>query len=690
MVRPERRRPARARLRLDAADSTATAQGKPGTAAERRRARWRADGRPGRRPAHRARAARPYGAGPSSAAAVDVAATVVRFGTPTPRRAGRVRGHRRAAAGGRRVHHRRSAVAGSSTASTATRPPCSGSRCRCPASCCAGSGSAVTDLWAPRRATAIPYRLRHGAMKWIAGAYSADRQPRRDRRPGRPRLPGRRPAQRRRLRRARPGRRCTSGWPTRRSRWAAAPPRRLLPGRRQAARRRAPVRRRRGAPRLRLPSENADFAQAVLDAGLTWIGPPPQAIRELGDKVAARHIAAEVGAPLVPGTKRPGRRRRTRCVAFAERARPAGGDQGGVRRRRARPEGRPHDGGDPGAVRRPRSARRWRRSAAASASSSATWTSRGTSRRRCWPTSTARSIVVGTRDCSLQRRHQKLVEEAPAPFLTDEQRAPDPHRGPGHLRGGRVRRRGHGRVPRRPGRVDLVPRGQHPAAGRAPGDRGDQRDRPGPGAVPRSPPASTWPTSGSAPTRAARALVRVPDQRRGPRARLPARARHGHRLRGAGRSRGAGRLRRRDRLGGRRGVRLAAGQDHRHRGEPGRGAGAGAAGAGRDRGRGACRPCCRSTARWSATPTSPTSRSACTPGGSRPSGDNSSPPWAGVGRGRGAGRAGDRRRRGRREAAGGHAAGRVRAPPPAPAAGAGRPGARRRQGAAAPRPAVTR
>ena len=97
-------------------------------------------------------------------------------------------------------------------------------------------------------------------------------------------------------------------------------------------------------------SENADFAQAVLDAGLTWIGPPPQAIRDLGDKVAARKIAQRAGAPLVAGTADPvvrrGRGRRVR-----RGARPAGRDQGGVRRRRPRPEGRPHARGDPGAVR---------------------------------------------------------------------------------------------------------------------------------------------------------------------------------------------------------------------------------------------------------------------------------------------------------------------------------------------------
>ena len=97
-------------------------------------------------------------------------------------------------------------------------------------------------------------------------------------------------------------------------------------------------------------AENAEFAQAVLDAGLIWIGPSPQAIRDLGDKVTARHIALRAGAPLVPGTKdpgqRPGRGRRVR-----EGERPAGRHQGGVRRRRSRAEDRAHDRGDPRAVR---------------------------------------------------------------------------------------------------------------------------------------------------------------------------------------------------------------------------------------------------------------------------------------------------------------------------------------------------
>ena len=97
-------------------------------------------------------------------------------------------------------------------------------------------------------------------------------------------------------------------------------------------------------------SENADFAQAVIDAGLTWIGPSPEAIIALGDKVQARHIATKVGAPLVPGTKDP--------VEDADEvdrvrrgARAAGGHQGRVRRRRPRAEGGPRRGGDPRAVR---------------------------------------------------------------------------------------------------------------------------------------------------------------------------------------------------------------------------------------------------------------------------------------------------------------------------------------------------
>ena len=168
--------------------------------------------------------------------------------------------------------------------------------------------------------------------------------------------------QRRRLRRPGPGRAARARSPTRRSRSAATTPGDDLPRRRPSS---STSRRGAGAdavhPGYGFLAENADFAQAVIDAGLTWIGPPPAAIEALGDKVQARHIAQKVGAPLVPGTARPGRRRR-RGRRVRPRARPAGRHQGGLRRRRARAQGRPHARGDPRAVRlgRPRGGRRLR------------------------------------------------------------------------------------------------------------------------------------------------------------------------------------------------------------------------------------------------------------------------------------------------------------------------------------------
>ncbi|KQS58103.1 acetyl-/propionyl-CoA carboxylase subunit alpha [Geodermatophilus sp. Leaf369] len=167
-------------------------------------------------------------------------------------------------------------------------------------------------------------------------------------------------------------------------------------------------------------SENADFAQAVLDAGLTWIGPSPAAIIALGDKVQARHIATSVGAPLVPGTTDPvdgG----DEVVAFAEehglpvaiKAAFGGGGRGLKVARTMEEIPELFDS----AVREAVSA---------------------FGRGECFvekfldhprhveaqvlADTHGNVVVVGTRDCSLQRRNQKLVEEAPAPFLTDEQR----------------------------------------------------------------------------------------------------------------------------------------------------------------------------------------------------------------------------------------------------------------------------
>ncbi|WP_405145925.1 ATP-grasp domain-containing protein [Nocardia salmonicida] len=167
-------------------------------------------------------------------------------------------------------------------------------------------------------------------------------------------------------------------------------------------------------------SEDADFAQAVLDAGLTWIGPPPAAIRALGDKVSARRIAEAVGAPLVPGTRDPigGA---AEAVDFADRhglpiaiKAAHGGGGRGLRVVRDRAEiAELFDA----AV----------REATAAFGRGECFVERYLEQPRhvetqCLADAFGHVVVVSTRDCSLQRRHQKLVEEAPAPFLTDAQR----------------------------------------------------------------------------------------------------------------------------------------------------------------------------------------------------------------------------------------------------------------------------
>ncbi|MEU7786118.1 MULTISPECIES: acetyl/propionyl/methylcrotonyl-CoA carboxylase subunit alpha [unclassified Amycolatopsis] len=168
-------------------------------------------------------------------------------------------------------------------------------------------------------------------------------------------------------------------------------------------------------------SENADFAQAVLDAGLTWIGPGPQAIRDLGDKVTARHIAMRAGAPLVPGTKEPVQDA-AEIVAFAdEHGLPVaikaafGGGGRGLKVARTREE-------------IPELFESATREAVAAFGRGECFVERYLDKPRHVEAQVladmhGNAIVVGTRDCSLQRRHQKLVEEAPAPFLSDDQRA---------------------------------------------------------------------------------------------------------------------------------------------------------------------------------------------------------------------------------------------------------------------------
>ncbi len=166
-------------------------------------------------------------------------------------------------------------------------------------------------------------------------------------------------------------------------------------------------------------AENAEFARAVIKAGLIWIGPSPEAIEQLGDKVSARHVAASVGAPLAPGTIDPvsGAEEVLEFVALhglpvAIKAAFGGGGRG--------------------------LKIAYREDEVAEAFESATREAitafgRGECfvekyleaprhvETQCLADAHGNVVVVSTRDCSLQRRHQKLVEEAPAPFLTDEQ-----------------------------------------------------------------------------------------------------------------------------------------------------------------------------------------------------------------------------------------------------------------------------
>lgn len=167
-------------------------------------------------------------------------------------------------------------------------------------------------------------------------------------------------------------------------------------------------------------SENAEFARAVAAAGLVWIGPPPAAIESLGDKVSARHIAQRAGAPLVAGTPDPVASVDEIHAFAAEHGLPIaikaafGGGGRGLKVARTVDE---IDEMYESAV----------REAVAAFGRGECFVERYLDRPRhvetqCLADEHGTVVVVSTRDCSLQRRHQKLVEEAPAPYLSDEQR----------------------------------------------------------------------------------------------------------------------------------------------------------------------------------------------------------------------------------------------------------------------------
>ena len=166
-------------------------------------------------------------------------------------------------------------------------------------------------------------------------------------------------------------------------------------------------------------AENADFAQAVLDAGLVWIGPPPSAIEALGDKAKAKQIAQKADAPLAPGTKDPVKDA-DEVVAFAEEnGLPVaikavfGGGGRGLKVARTLEE-------------IPDQYESAVREAVSAFGRGECLVEKFLDKPRhvetqCLADQHGNVVVISTRDCSLQRRHQKLVEEAPAPFLSDEQ-----------------------------------------------------------------------------------------------------------------------------------------------------------------------------------------------------------------------------------------------------------------------------
>ncbi|WP_344792634.1 acetyl/propionyl/methylcrotonyl-CoA carboxylase subunit alpha [Gryllotalpicola daejeonensis] len=167
-------------------------------------------------------------------------------------------------------------------------------------------------------------------------------------------------------------------------------------------------------------AENADFARAVIDAGLIWIGPSPEAIERLGDKVSARHVAELAGAPMAPGTLNPVADA-SEVLAFAdEHGLPVaikaafGGGGRGLKVARTREE-------------IPELFDSATREAVAAFGRGECFVEKYLDKPRhvetqCLADAHGNVVVVSTRDCSLQRRHQKLVEEAPAPFVTSEQK----------------------------------------------------------------------------------------------------------------------------------------------------------------------------------------------------------------------------------------------------------------------------
>ena len=284
-------------------------------------------------------------------------------------------------------------------------------------------------------------------------------------------------------------------------------------------------------------SENADFARLVTAKGVEFIGPPASAMDEMSDKVSSRQAAIRGDVPIVPGT--------TEFAKGPEEIRAFGEEFGWPVCIKAA------FGGGGRGMKVVQSAAEVDDAMASAQREAKAFFGRDevyVERYLTWPRHVEVQLVgdkhgnvvwISTRDCSAQRRHQKLIEEAPAPGLAPGVEVGDGRGGGQGRQGGRLRRRRHGRV-HLPGRGVLLPRDEHASAGRAPGERDDHRHRSGRMADPGRRGRGVADDPGRGQRRAPRALDRGADQRRGPdRRQVPPVTRSDHDTRRTRRVRGA-------------------------------------------------------------------------------------------------------------------------------------------------------